>query len=70
MDGTQIGYARVSTADQDFRAQRDALLPLGVEEAYIYVDHGMTGTKRNLLFELHDNGEYTQAEVAALFSVS
>lgn len=46
MDAIQIGYARVSTADQDLTAQRDGLLRLGVHDANIYVDHGMTGTNR------------------------
>ncbi|SBS73001.1 hypothetical protein MIPYR_30346 [uncultured Microbacterium sp.] len=46
MNAIQIGYARVSTADQDLTAQRDALLRLGVRDANIYVDHGMTGTNR------------------------
>ncbi|GAA1970216.1 hypothetical protein GCM10009776_36600 [Microbacterium deminutum] len=46
MDGIQIGYARVSTTDQDLTAQREALLRLGVADAQIYVDHGMTGANR------------------------
>ena len=46
MNEIQVGYARVSTADQDLTVQREALLRLGVEDAHIYVDHGMTGTNR------------------------
>ena len=46
MDAIQIGYARVSTADQDLTAQRDGLLRLGVDDVNIYVDHGMTGANR------------------------
>ncbi|MDF9716478.1 recombinase family protein [Nocardioides sp. ChNu-99] len=41
-----IGYARVSTSGQDLTAQRDALQGLGVDEARIYVDHGLTGRNR------------------------
>lgn len=46
MNGIQIGYARVSTADQDLTSQRNALLRLGVLDSNIYVDHGMTGANR------------------------
>lgn len=46
MNGIQIDYARVSTADQDLTSQRDALLRLGVLDSNIYVDHGLTGTNR------------------------
>lgn len=46
MNAIQIGYARVSTADQDLTAQRDGLLRLGVDDVNIYVDHGMTGANR------------------------
>ncbi|GAA2872947.1 DNA invertase Pin-like site-specific DNA recombinase [Paenarthrobacter ilicis] len=46
MNGTKIGYARVSTSDQDLTAQRNALLGLGVKEEQIFVDHGLTGTIR------------------------
>ncbi|AMM22833.1 recombinase (plasmid) [Frondihabitans sp. PAMC 28766] len=42
----KIGYARVSTNDQDLTAQRNGLLALGVGEKQIFVDHGLTGTNR------------------------
>lgn len=41
-----IGYARVSTDDQDLTAQREALATLGVAADRIYVNHGLTGTNR------------------------
>jgi len=46
VDPVLIGYARVSTSGQDLTAQRDALQGLGVDEARIYVDHGLTGRNR------------------------
>jgi DNA invertase Pin-like site-specific DNA recombinase len=46
MNEIKVGYARVSTIEQDLSAQRDALVRLGVDEASIFVDHGMTGTNR------------------------
>ena len=47
MDALLIGYARVSTDEQDLTAQRDALGGLGVSGERIYVDHGLTGTNRD-----------------------
>jgi DNA invertase Pin-like site-specific DNA recombinase len=38
--GLLIGYARVSTDEQDLTAQLDALTAFGVEPERIYVDKG------------------------------
>jgi len=42
-----VGYARVSTEQQDLTAQRNGLHALGVGDDRIYVDHGLTGTNRD-----------------------
>lgn len=42
-----VGYARVSTNDQDLTAQRNQLAVLGVPADRIYTDHGLTGTNRD-----------------------
>lgn len=47
MAGMLVGYARVSTEEQDLTVQREALERLGVRPDRIYVDHGLTGTNRD-----------------------
>lgn len=47
MVGFKIGYARVSTEQQDLTAHRDGLTALGVDPKRVYVDHGITGTNRD-----------------------
>lgn len=46
MSELKIGYARVSTHEQDLTAQRNTLETLGVTPERIYVDHGLTGATR------------------------
>jgi hypothetical protein len=46
MNELLVGYARVSTEQQDLTAQRDGLHALGVGDDRIYVDHGLTGIGR------------------------
>ncbi|WP_271396308.1 recombinase family protein [Neomicrococcus lactis] len=46
MTGLLIGYARVSTSEQDLASQQTALAALGVLPENLYVDHGLTGTNR------------------------
>ncbi|GAA2943265.1 hypothetical protein GCM10010525_03980 [Glutamicibacter bergerei] len=42
MSELMVGYARVSTEEQDLTAPRDALAVFGVEPKRVYVDHGFT----------------------------
>jgi hypothetical protein len=46
MTGLLIGYARVSTDEQDLTAQIEALTGLGVGTKRVYVGKGLTGTNR------------------------
>jgi DNA invertase Pin-like site-specific DNA recombinase len=46
MTGFRIGYARVSTDEQDLTSQLEALAGLDVGDDRIYVDKGLTGTNR------------------------
>jgi DNA invertase Pin-like site-specific DNA recombinase len=43
---TTVGYARCSTDKQDLTAQRQQLAALGVPTDRLYLDQGLTGTKR------------------------
>jgi predicted site-specific integrase-resolvase len=47
MNELLVGYARVSTEQQDLTAQRNGLHALGVGDDRIYVDHGLTGNNRD-----------------------
>jgi len=47
MNQLLVGYARVSTEQQDLTALRNNLAALGVGDDRIYVDHGLTGTNRD-----------------------
>ena len=46
MTALLVGYARVSTDQQDLTSQRDGLAAVGVDANRIYVDQGLTGTNR------------------------
>jgi hypothetical protein len=43
MNELLVGYARVSTEQQDLTAQRNGLHALGVGNDRIHVDHGLPG---------------------------
>jgi DNA invertase Pin-like site-specific DNA recombinase len=45
------GYAGVSTEQQDLTAQRSGLHALAAGDHRIYVDRGLTGTKRTAAFK-------------------
>ena len=47
MNELLVGYALVSTEQQDLTAQCDGLHALGVGDDRIYVDHGLTGANRD-----------------------
>lgn len=47
MNALLVGYARMSTNGQDLTAQRNALVVLGLEPDRVYVDHGLSGTRRD-----------------------
>lgn len=43
----RVGYARVSTEQQDLAVQRGQLLELGASAERIYTDHGLSGSNRD-----------------------
>jgi len=43
----KIDYVRVSTADQDLTAQREALVASGLDHKLTCTDHCLTGTNRD-----------------------
>lgn len=75
MNALLIGYARVSTYEQDLTARRVARERLGVIPINIQTDHGLTGTNRSrpglreALESFHEAGTHSVAELAALFGI-
>jgi DNA invertase Pin-like site-specific DNA recombinase len=47
MNELLVGYARVSTEQQDLTVPRHGLRAIGVGDDRIHVDHGLTGTNRD-----------------------
>ena len=47
MNELLVGYARVSTEQQDLTSQRNGLHAVGVGDDRISVDYGLTGTNRD-----------------------
>lgn len=45
----KVGYARVSTDEQDLTAQRDGLAAFGIDPKRIYVDHGLRAATRTVM---------------------
>jgi len=60
MTALLIGYARVSTDQQDLTSQRDGLAGLGVAPNRIYVDHGLTGTNRQAAWPSRSPGRLSR----------
>ena len=50
MSGLLIGYARVSTEEQDLIAQRNGLAELDVDVERVHVDHGYSTAELDDLF--------------------
>ena len=46
MSAHVVGYARVSTSEQDLTVQQNQLASLGVPKDLVYTDHGLSGTNR------------------------
>ncbi|MCC3276219.1 MULTISPECIES: recombinase family protein [unclassified Arthrobacter] len=47
MSAHVVGYARVSTSEQDLTVQQNQLAALGVPKDLVYTDHGLSGTNRD-----------------------